>query len=135
MGRIASASANDAQTTRAIAAIEAYLNQLLNQNVTPNITVHLVRNRVETLETIALTRDNLSSLLDLLQKTPYDGATRLDALKPSDNSDLVILVTDGLATYGLTKLAVAGKALVYTLNDGLAVAADTEVLLVFGERL
>lgn len=116
----ASTSANDTQTARAIAAMDAYLSYLLNQSVAPNITVHLVRNRVETLDTIRLTRKNLSSLLDLLQKAPYDGATRLDALTPKTNSDLVILVSDGLATYGPTKLAIAGNAPVYSLNTGIS---------------
>jgi Ca-activated chloride channel homolog len=83
-----SASARTRDRAREFALLEAYFQKMR------------IRDVAEKTETFRIRNGEWNALRDVLQNTPYDGATNLGAFVPESNVREYLLFSDGLSNYG-----------------------------------
>jgi hypothetical protein len=120
-----SADARDRE--RELGFLQAWL-QALQRTPGPAAVVHawLLRDAAESLGPITLDGPVVADgLLEQLRSAPPDGASRLDALPLAAGSDLALLFSNGLATFGAPVVGLAEPAAVPVL--ALTSGADADV--------
>ncbi|MES2887988.1 MAG: VIT domain-containing protein [Pseudomonadota bacterium] len=82
------------------------------------LTVHLVvgRDSAEPVRQFQIQRGNWSALRRHLEALPYDGATRLSSLVPPAGTELALLFSDGVSTYGDGELTGMGNVPLYSVQ-------------------
>ncbi|HEY1398385.1 DUF2135 domain-containing protein, partial [Roseateles sp.] len=88
------------------------------------VRLKVVRNDAEPVERFVIRDGDWRALRQRLERVPYDGATALGAMDTPDGSDVTLLFSDGLGTWGAGGLPATGKPLfAFSASAGAAEAA------------
>ncbi|WP_431287415.1 VIT domain-containing protein [Roseateles chitinivorans] len=88
------------------------------------VRLKVVRNDAEPVERFVIRDGDWRALRQRLERVPYDGATALGAMDTPDGSDVTLLFTDGLGTWGAGGLPATGKPLfAFSASAGAAEAS------------
>ena len=88
------------------------------------VRLKVVRNDAEPVERFVIRDGDWRALRQRLERVPYDGATALGAMDTPDGSDVTLLFSDGLGTWGAGGLPKTGKPMfAFSASAGAAEAA------------
>jgi tetratricopeptide (TPR) repeat protein len=118
----ASGSAAAYDHNRVYSLLDSYFRYLGNVDV----EVSLLRERMEQPVSFPVQGGDWASLRTFLDGTPFDGATCLDNILVPESVQAVLLVSDGLTTFGRIRFGYQGSVPLFAINA--AVAADTDRL-------
>ncbi len=97
---------------RELALLQAYFQQARDTRV----QLIRVRDQVEAPQSFAVNGGNWQALREALERTVYDGATNLGAVKFNEAAGEVLLFSDGLSNYGAAAIK-PGAAPVYAVSS------------------
>jgi hypothetical protein len=84
------------------------------------VTLHVLRDRLEPAQAFAVRGGDWQALRERLQAEPFDGATQLGALQlPAGSADLALVFSDGQGNFGPGRLPAFGLP-TYVLQSSLA---------------
>ncbi|WP_431261097.1 VIT domain-containing protein [Roseateles chitinivorans] len=116
----ASASGATRDHDREFALLDEWFRTLRSVEV----RLKVVRNDAEPVERFVIRDGDWRALRQRLERVPYDGATALGAMDTPDGSDVTLLFSDGLGTWGAGGLPATGKPLfAFSASAGAAEAA------------
>jgi Ca-activated chloride channel homolog len=123
------ASASAKSQTRAIGVLDSFFARLTG---TAKVTLLVVRNQVDLVESFAVDRRSWDALRRQIEREPFDGSSNFDQLAIPETVDLAVLVSDGLATDGERRIGYTHRAPLVALNAALV--ADAPRLRRLAER-